>query len=748
MDNQIGSNNSYNVAIRLRRISPTVSSSFDNHDDTVHWNVSHCQDTTTTNITAARPVVQRQSTVNGSSRGSFDRFLAANIEKYMMGAIIVIIFIMMVAITTMVSILDIQNTGRHATMTTETPSTQWVLCNPTFRLNNRTGTLMLDQYDASRRHLCTAHDQISRIDTTNVTYHFHNPLSGVTRYVCEERIPIEGTTNKTIPSSKCTLRQPPVSNIFATPPMEFVFNDQDETLSWSPQQNATPIYLQFGDGNDEFQLFEQCDIPCLYDNGPDGVVAARFVTHLPDRSFWKFIFSMEGPQYYPNLIVDNSNHWQENQFYSTTSYRSDIPLPYYSRAEFDIWHNNYVPFDVGIKGGAFLARNCGSRNDRESLLTNMIDAVKSISEMSNTSYALRIDSLSDCLHNADPPSNLDLEDKSAIMKQYLFYFAFENQCENDYITEKLWGPLQAGTIPVYYGAPNVKDHVPNHSLIHVDDFPTEKELVEHLIEVSKNRTLYESYHAWRTQPVPEHFRIKYDITDTHSTCRTCRWAYARIHGLGWNHTTQSLRPLNRIGSRRVCLSKSTSEVEHPFIEEWVNHKGERVLVEPISLKGDESFVEFPIDTNCSQLQDTNAHIDIDHGALQRTVQYHDGVVDMNIQWGTNFDPSSLRLRIKAPLLRRPLAVRQVREDNVWHMQDNVTRITVAVASNRNETSVKYDSEGNFLYVDIATSMQIRILVEDLDMIHVGADQVETYFGRLMTDDFYHPIQLYTDIPIQ
>ena len=49
---------------------------------------------------------------------------------------------------------------------------------------------MLDQYDASRRHLCTAHDQKSRIYTTNVTYRFHNPLSGVTRYVCEERIPI------------------------------------------------------------------------------------------------------------------------------------------------------------------------------------------------------------------------------------------------------------------------------------------------------------------------------------------------------------------------------------------------------------------------------------------------------------------------------------------------------------------------------------------------------------------------------
>ncbi len=746
MDNQIGSNNSYNAAIRLRRISPTVSSSsespvenaIDNY--TVRRSVSNCHDTTSDNT--ASPPVQRQS----NSRGSFYHFVTANIDKYILGAFIVIIFIMMIAITTMASMLDISNRETSITMQTKTLSTQWVLCNPTFRPENRTGDMMIDQFDISRRHLCTTNDQISLMDTANVTYHFHNPLSGVTRYVCEERIPIEGKTNKTIPSSNCSLRQPPLSNIFATPPMEF--NGHDEILTLSPQQNATPIHLQFGDGNDGYQLFEPCDIPCLYDGGPDGVVNDRYVTHLPDRSFWNLIFSMEGPQYYPNLIVDNSNHWQENQFYSTTSYRSDIPLPYYSHAEFDIWHNNYVPFDVGIKGGAFLARNCGSRNERELLLENMMEAAKTISEMSNTSHALRIDSLSDCLHNADPPSNLDLEDKNAIMKQYLFYFAFENQCEDDYITEKLWGPLEAGTIPVYYGAPNVKDHVPNRSVIHVDDFPTEMELVQHLIEVSQNRTLYESYHAWRTLPVPEHFRIKYGITDTHSTCRTCRWAYARIHGLGWNHITQSLRPLNRIGSRRLCLSKSTSEVEHPFIEEWVNHKGERVSVEPIYLKGDEGYVEFPIDTKCSQLHDKNAHIDIDRGTLQRTVHYHDGVADINIQWGTNFDPSPLRLRIKAPLLRHPVVVRQVREDDAWHFQDNVTRYTLAVASKGNETAVKYDSEGNFIYMDIAASIQIRILVEDVDTFHVGADQVETYFGRLMTDDFLHPIQMHTDIPIQ
>ena len=127
-----------------------------------------------------------------------------------------------------------------------------------------------------------------------------------------------------------------------------------------------------------------------------------------------------------------------------------------------------------------MARNCGSKNNRELLIEDMINA---ITEFSNSSsQTLRIDALSECLHNAEVPSNIDLDDKNAIMKQYLFYFAFENQCEEDYITEKLWGPLEAGTIPVYFGAPNIIDHVPNHSIINVFDFNTTIELIEYLIQ--------------------------------------------------------------------------------------------------------------------------------------------------------------------------------------------------------------------------------------------------------------------------
>ncbi len=68
---------------------------------------------------------------------------------------------------------------------------------------------------------------------------------------------------------------------------------------------------------------------------------------------------------------------------------------------------------------------------------------------------------------------------------------------DDYITEKLWGTLASGTLPVYYGAPNIKLHAPAHSIIFVDDYETSQDLANYLIRLTKDKALYESYHAWR-----------------------------------------------------------------------------------------------------------------------------------------------------------------------------------------------------------------------------------------------------------
>jgi hypothetical protein len=195
-------------------------------------------------------------------------------------------------------------------------------------------------------------------------------------------------------------------------------------------------------------------------------------------------------------------HWIQ-KFYSTTSFESEVPLPYFSFAEYSI-QSDAVPFHEGIKGATFIARNCGSKNNREGVVKKLMETT------------FRVDSVSTCLRNVQPRPGLDLRDKGKLMRKYLFHLAFENQNSDDYITEKLWGSLSAGVIPIYFGAPNAKQHIPFKGVIYVDDFPSVDKLADYLNKVANDQQLYESYHAWRNEPLPQSFLDKYDLSRTHS----------------------------------------------------------------------------------------------------------------------------------------------------------------------------------------------------------------------------------------
>ena len=105
--------------------------------------------------------------------------------------------------------------------------------------------------------------------------------------------------------------------------------------------------------------------------------------------------------------------------------------------------------------------------------------------------------------NAHIYSNVQCRRHSDCEKLHLttskFYLAFESQSCIDYITEKFWRTLSFGTIPIVSG-PERESFVhvaPPHSFIHVNDYKSDKELGEALNLISKNRSLYGKYHAWR-----------------------------------------------------------------------------------------------------------------------------------------------------------------------------------------------------------------------------------------------------------
>ena len=98
------------------------------------------------------------------------------------------------------------------------------------------------------------------------------------------------------------------------------------------------------------------------------------------------------------------------------------------------------------------------------------------------------------------------ESKKAMSEKYLFTVAMENSDHFDYVTEKLWQPLAAGSVPIYHGAPNIDDWLPcHHCIIDVRKFSSPAALADYIKMLEKNMTLYGEYHKWRNEPVRESF---------------------------------------------------------------------------------------------------------------------------------------------------------------------------------------------------------------------------------------------------
>lgn len=111
---------------------------------------------------------------------------------------------------------------------------------------------------------------------------------------------------------------------------------------------------------------------------------------------------------------------------------------------------------------------------------------------------LEVDVFGHCVNDPLPGTWMDVPRH---LKPYKFYFSFENVLHcRDYITEKLWwNALSAGVVPVIWG-PRKKDLIdllPKNSYIFVEDFRSEKHLVDYLNDLNKNDAKYKEFFKWR-----------------------------------------------------------------------------------------------------------------------------------------------------------------------------------------------------------------------------------------------------------
>jgi alpha-1,3-fucosyltransferase 10 len=116
------------------------------------------------------------------------------------------------------------------------------------------------------------------------------------------------------------------------------------------------------------------------------------------------------------------------------------------------------------------------------------------------------------------------ESKLGLIARYKFTLAFENSLARDYVTEKFYDPLVAGSVPVYLGAANVADFAPaEHSFIDVADFGSPADLAAHLCALDQDDQAYAGYLAWKPRGPSPGFRALAEGLQQSGFCRLCTY---------------------------------------------------------------------------------------------------------------------------------------------------------------------------------------------------------------------------------
>lgn len=135
---------------------------------------------------------------------------------------------------------------------------------------------------------------------------------------------------------------------------------------------------------------------------------------------------------------------------------------------------------------------------------------------------MAIDSIGKCMNNKNisgfPTGRRSWEGNGfsaliAVIQSYKFYLAFENSHTRDYVTERVFQALISGTVPVYWGAENILDFMPDkNAIINVNDFSHPQQLANYLEYLDNNDVEYQKHLAWKSNGYSSTFKQLVDIS--------------------------------------------------------------------------------------------------------------------------------------------------------------------------------------------------------------------------------------------
>ncbi|KAF8013706.1 hypothetical protein BT93_I1539 [Corymbia citriodora subsp. variegata] len=282
-------------------------------------------------------------------------------------------------------------------------------------------------------------------------------------------------------------------------------SETESCEEWLEKQDAVVYSRDFGkepiliSGHEE--EWKTCAVGCKFGFGSDRKPDGQIGLH-GQAGTATILRSMESSQYYAENNIAQARR-RGIDVVMTTSLSSDVPVGYFSWAEYDIMAP-VQPKTENAVAAAFIS-NCGARNFR-------LQALEALEKTQ-----IKIDSYGGCHRNRDGRVN-----KVEALKHYKFSLAFENSNEEDYVTEKYFQSLVAGSVPVVIGAPNIEDFAPAPgSYLHIKELKDVPEVAKTMKYLSENPVAYNQSLRWKYEGPSDSFKALVDMAAVHSSCRLC-----------------------------------------------------------------------------------------------------------------------------------------------------------------------------------------------------------------------------------
>ena len=230
-------------------------------------------------------------------------------------------------------------------------------------------------------------------------------------------------------------------------------------------------------------LFSESDLVVLHGKAPNiqGLVKQALTLNRPPHQRWVYLIR-ESPANTPNPRFLNGHiNWTVNFMTDADLAARSVVVPGTFQGGFDPG-KNYLEKKTGM--AVLLVSNCApARMNWVRTMQRYIDV-----KVYGNCGTLKC-------------SRTNKEECIAELRKYKFYIAFENTFCKDYITEKFYvNSLQNGLVPIVLSGVNTSDdtYVPPGSFINALDFPTVKDLTDHMTKVGSSPELYNEYFRWRS----------------------------------------------------------------------------------------------------------------------------------------------------------------------------------------------------------------------------------------------------------